>query len=186
MFAFLNELYARYDSVVERMGVYKVETIGDCYMCCTGLIQSDPQHARKMVDFALEMQYQASQVYLPDGSGNTVKTRIGIHSGPVLSGVIGRLRKRYCVVGSTVNVASRMESTGQQDRIHISSATHQLVIADQGSESFEWEDREVQVKGIGKMWTYFLKQGRGRSSSCGYELQKPSETQGSWEGSWEG
>lgn len=164
LFDFLNELYARYDSVVEQFGVYKVETIGDCYMAATGLIHSDPRHAVKMVQFALEMQQQAAQVRLPDGSGRPVMTRIGIHSGPVLSGVIGMIRKRYCLVGSTVNIASRMESTGLAGRIHVSSTTKRLVSCDEeGGKTCEWEDRgEVQIKGIGSMETYFLRQADNR------------------------
>ena len=76
-------------------------------MCATGLLQDDPDHAAQMVRFAQEMQRQAAHVLEPDGSGAPVRMRIGIHSGPLLSGVIGRIRKRYCVVGSTVNLASR-------------------------------------------------------------------------------
>jgi hypothetical protein len=83
-------------------------------MCATGLLKDDPDHAAQMVRFAQEMQRQAAQVLMPDGSGQPVRVRVGIHSGPLLSGVIGRIRKRYCVVGSTVNLASRC--AGRQGR----------------------------------------------------------------------
>ena len=81
-------------------------------MCATGLLKDDPEHAAQMVRFAQEMQRQAAQVLMPDGSGQPVRVRVGIHSGPLLSGVIGRIRKRYCVVGSTVNLASRCVGLG--------------------------------------------------------------------------
>ncbi|GFH09435.1 guanylyl and adenylyl cyclase family member [Haematococcus lacustris] len=80
--------------------------------------------------------------------------RIGIHSGPVLSGVIGKIRKRFCLVGHTVNCASRMESGGIPGRIQVSSSTHALL---QHCTEFQWESRgPIEVKGLGTMTPYLL------------------------------
>jgi len=115
----LNQLYHRFDTLTKTMQVYKVETIGDCYMAATGLLHNDPHHVRTMLEFALAMLREASQVLLPT-TGQPVRIRIGIHSGRVMSGVVGLVRKRYCLFGDIVNTASRMESTGMPDRVHIS------------------------------------------------------------------
>ncbi|KAL6758480.1 adenylate and guanylate cyclase catalytic domain-containing protein [Haematococcus lacustris] len=131
----------------------QIETIGDSYMVTAGLLVHDPEHAATMVRFGLAMQQVAAQVMMPNGAG-PVQMRIGIHSGPVLSGVIGKIRKRFCLVGHTVNCASRMESGGIPGRIQVSSSTHALL---QHCTEFQWESRgPIEVKGLGTMTPYLL------------------------------
>ncbi|KAJ9511446.1 hypothetical protein QJQ45_029896 [Haematococcus lacustris] len=154
VFAMLNELYSHFDELTQSMpSVYKIETIGDSYMVTAGLLVHDPEHAATMVRFGLAMQQVAAQVMMPNGAG-PVQMRIGIHSGPVLSGVIGKIRKRFCLVGHTVNCASRMESGGIPGRIQVSSSTHALL---QHCTEFQWESRgPIEVKGLGTMTPYLL------------------------------
>ncbi|GFH10753.1 guanylate cyclase domain-containing protein, partial [Haematococcus lacustris] len=122
-------------------------------MVTAGLLVHDLEHAATMVRFGLAMQQAAAQVMMPNGAG-PVQMRIGIHSGPVLSGVIGKIRKRFCLVGHTVNCASRMESGGIPGRIQVSSSTHALL---QHCSEFQWESRgPIEVKGLGTMTPYLL------------------------------
>ncbi|EFJ43889.1 guanylyl and adenylyl cyclase family member [Volvox carteri f. nagariensis] len=128
--SFLNELYNRFDTLLDVYGVYKVETIGDCYMVAGGLIRKDeegfasvhgpgavdPLHAVRVMSFAK----------LPN-TGEPLKIRIGIHSGPVVSGVVGTRMPRFCLFGDTVNTASRMESTAEPGTIHVSEDCRQLL-----------------------------------------------------------
>ncbi|EFJ42362.1 hypothetical protein VOLCADRAFT_97578 [Volvox carteri f. nagariensis] len=136
--AFLNDLFTTFDQLVEKHQVYKVETIGDCYMVCGGLVEEDaegfrsvteavdPLHAHKVFAFAADMLEAARCVMMP-GTGQPVRLRVGIHSGPVMSGIVGRKMPRFCLFGDTVNVASRMESTGVPGAVHISAATRALL-----------------------------------------------------------
>ncbi|GAX84207.1 hypothetical protein CEUSTIGMA_g11630.t1 [Chlamydomonas eustigma] len=154
---FLNSLFSKFDQLSKEMMVYKVETIGDCYMCATGLQHDDPDHARTMVRFALAMQDAANQVLMPT-TGMPVKIRVGIHSGSVLSGIVGTLRMRWCLFGDTVNTASRMESTGSPGRIQISSSTYEMICARaEMDQELCLESRGIlSIKGKGDMETYFV------------------------------
>jgi class 3 adenylate cyclase len=114
----LHELFSKYDHLCSRLGVYKVETIGDCYMACAGVVTEDPDHAQHMVMFGQALLAVAASVTSP--LGGSVRIRVGVHSGRVMSGIVGSIRARYCLFGDTVNTASRMESTGVVDRIQVS------------------------------------------------------------------
>ncbi|KAG2441444.1 hypothetical protein HXX76_003067 [Chlamydomonas incerta] len=178
---FLNQLYSRLDTLLDVYGVYKVETIGDCYMVAGGLMTRDEEgftvvrgptepvdslHAHKAMAFAKAMLREAAQVLLPT-TGRPVQMRIGLHSGPVMSGIVGSKMPRFCLFGDTVNTASRMESTCKPGAIHVSAATRQClhsarVAAEDEEEEDEEEDEDgewrptggVQVKGKGLMHTF--------------------------------
>ena len=124
MIKVLNKLFSAFDRLAIHLGVFKVETIGDCYMCVAGHdLATKKDHARLMVQMGLSMIEEAQNVLLPDGYGS-VRIRVGIHTGPVHAGVVGLSKPRYCLFGDTVNVASRMETTSKPGQLHVSEATY--------------------------------------------------------------
>jgi guanylate cyclase len=146
----LNEIFSHFDSLVEQYGVEKIRTIGDNYMVASGVPRSRRDHAHVLANFALDMLAYTKQ--LPIQNGNSLDFRIGMNSGPLVAGVIGRKRFHYDVWGDTVNIASRMESHGVPGRIHISKATRDIL-----GDKFLYEPRgAVDIKGKGEMQTWFL------------------------------
>ena len=133
------------DEIVEQRKVEKIRTIGDAYMAAAGVPIEWGQHATAIVDAALDMQN-----FIDSYEGFAF--RIGVSSGPLVGGVVGTSKFQYDIWGDTVNVASRMESSGQPGRVQISDATYQLIRDD-----FECELRgEIEVKGKGLMRTWFV------------------------------
>ncbi|HEV3497606.1 MAG TPA: adenylate/guanylate cyclase domain-containing protein, partial [Actinomycetes bacterium] len=148
--ALLNDLFSRFDVLTESRGLEKIKTIGDAYMVAGGLPAPTPGHAEAVAELALEMLEVAAGRRLPDGG--PVRLRIGIDSGPVVAGVIGRRRFSYDLWGDTANTASRMETTGIPGCIQVTERTRALL---DGRYRFQERGR-IQVKGKGTMRTYFL------------------------------
>jgi class 3 adenylate cyclase len=146
----LSKVFARFDGAVAAHELEKIKTIGDAYMVAGGLPEPVTDHARHAADLALEMLAIVRE--LRDTVHVDLKVRIGIHTGPVIAGVLGVRKFIYDVWGDTVNTASRMEAFGAPDRIHVSAAMRHVL-----GEAFLFEPRgQIEIKGKGTMDTYFL------------------------------
>ena len=146
----LNRIFSAFDGLCHKMRIEKIKTIGDAYMAAAGLPQPRPGQAAAMAEFAFAMLATLEQI------NRTLETpfqvRIGIHTGPVIAGVIGVNKFIYDVWGDTVNLASRLEAHGQPGRIHISEATRRALAAE-----YHCDPRGlINVKGMGKIATAFL------------------------------
>jgi guanylate cyclase len=147
---FLDELFTRFDQVAAKVGVEKIKTIGDAYMAVAGAPVPRHDHASAAMALARGMLTVLEEAR--QRSSLPLELRIGMASGPVVGGVIGQRRILFDLWGDTVNIASRMESTGVPGRIHVAPTTHQLL-----RDTWPFEEREpVDVKGVGQMTTYLL------------------------------
>lgn len=147
----LNEVFSAFDQVAAREGVEKIKTIGDAYMAVTGMPVQRKDHTEAMVRLALGIMKETAAFNLRHGTA--LALRIGINRGPVIAGVIGKHKFIYDLWGDTVNIASRMESTGVPGRIQLSEAAYRELEG-----LYEFEARgEISVKGKGMMEAYLLK-----------------------------
>uniref|UniRef100_A0A8C1DWC0 guanylate cyclase n=1 Tax=Cyprinus carpio carpio TaxID=630221 RepID=A0A8C1DWC0_CYPCA len=151
----LNNLYMCFDTRIDSYDVYKVETIGDAYMVVSGLPERNgDRHADEIAKMSLDLVAAVRQVLIPHMPNKRLQLRAGIHTGPCVAGIVGYKMPRYCLFGDTVNTASRMESTSLPQKIHASSATYLALMKDN---VYELQLRgEIEVKGKGKMNTYWL------------------------------
>lgn len=152
----LNEYFIAFDNIIEKYNLEKIKTIGDSYMCAGGIHTNTERHPYDIVKASIEIQEQVrlrnekrKKSGLPAWD-----LRIGIHSGPLVAGVVGRKKYAYDIWGSTVNIASRMESNGEPGKVNISAATFELV-KDKFSCSYRGQ---IFAKNVGDIDMYFVKQ----------------------------
>jgi guanylate cyclase len=170
----LDRLFSHFDGLVERHGLEKIKTVGDCYMAAAGVPDPHEDHARRAALLALDMRDAVTTSAVAGREG--LELRIGINSGPVVAGVIGRKRFIYDLWSDAVNTASRMESQGTPGDIQITQATYELL-----KEEFVCTRRgTIQVKGKGEMETWYLVRRRSddRRADRGIEAEAAGEPPG--------
>lgn len=147
---FLNRIFSTFDTLAEKHGLEKIKTIGDAYMVAAGLPQPVDKPVHRVAAMACDM-LTAMQTFSKE-IGDTVEVRIGIHTGPVVAGVIGHQKLFYDAWGDTVNTASRMESHGQAGRIQVTAAARDAL-----KDDYVFEPRgSIEIKGIGALETWWL------------------------------
>ncbi len=150
----LNKIFTMFDQLAVQYRVEKIKTVGDAYMAVGGLPGTREDHTVAVADMALAMlrTMRGFAIRLP----HPLSVRVGISTGPAVGGVIGRKRFAYDLWGHAVNTASRMETTGEADRIQVCDRTRQVL-----GDAFEFTPRgEIEVKGIGAMPAFFLERRR--------------------------
>ena len=154
----LNEVFSMFDRLVDKYGLEKIRTIGDNYMVAAGVPIPRDDHAQAMAGFALDMIRGLERV--PAREGKRMAFRVGIHTGPLVAGVIGESKYQYDLWGDTVNIASRMESHGEAGKVHISKSTYDLL-----SDEFDCVSRgRTAIKGKGEMETWYVVDRRTRAN----------------------
>ncbi|WKY07218.1 hypothetical protein Q1695_006997 [Nippostrongylus brasiliensis] len=155
--ALLNELYSSFDSIIEKNAAYKVESIGDGYLCVSGLPKRNGfNHIRDIAEMSLDFLDYVAHFRVPGLPSEKIELRIGINSGSCVAGVVGLSMPRYCLFGDTVNTASRMESNGKPSRIHISATAHDLLMRNFPGCYVVSSRGEIIIKGKGVMETFWL------------------------------
>ena len=150
----LDACFIAFDGIIEKYQLEKIKTIGDSYMCAGGIPTPDETHVLKIVKAGLEIQQYVFEYNQrrQDKDLEPWNIRIGIHVGPIVAGVVGKKKYAYDIWGSTVNIASRMESNGEPGKVNISSATYELI-----KDYYECTYRgKISAKNIGEIDMYFI------------------------------
>ena len=150
--SFMHSIFSAFDDVADRWGIYRAGIIGDCYFAVSGHRPDEDHatHAYRMLGMALELLGMVR--WLPDG--RRMRLRIGLHCGPATSGVLCMRRPKYTFFGTTINAASRMESTGTPDRVHLTTVARDLLIRQGGAPDAFKRLEPMEIKGLGRMDTY--------------------------------
>jgi adenylate cyclase len=157
----LNEIFSAFDLLTEKQGLEKIKTIGDAYMVAGGISSPRPPHAEASAELALDMQEEIER--FNEQYMTSVRIRIGVCTGPVVAGVIGRRRFAYDLWGETVNLACRLESTSQAGRIQIAESTHACL-----KDKYQFEPKHsVGVMGDASLSAYWLGQRAGPPAVAG-------------------
>mmetsp|Transcript_1718 Transcript_1718/g.4427 ORF Transcript_1718/g.4427 Transcript_1718/m.4427 type:complete len:967 (-) Transcript_1718:770-3670(-) len=171
VFVLLETIYGSFDKIARQYGIFKVETIGDSYVAVCGLPEPRKNHAVAMAKFAFacveKMKEKTREMELTLGPGTAdLRLRTGLHSGPTIAGVLRGEKARFQLFGDTVNTASRMESTGEPNKIQVSQQTADLLIS-AGRESWLTAREElVSAKGKGQLKTYWLARRKNSLNSA--------------------
>jgi class 3 adenylate cyclase len=156
VFKLLETLYHEFDNIADCLGVFKVETIGDCYVAVSGLPTPNKDHAKTMARFAHEILMVTNQLtqnlecILGPGTSD-LGLRVGLHSGPVTAGVLRGSKSRFQLFGDTMNTASRIESTGQAGKIQASEVTADLIRKAGKSYWLKRREGTITAKGKGEL-----------------------------------
>lgn len=154
-----------FDAITTKYGLEKIKTIGDSYMCACGLHTPTQTHARNVIQAAREMIALVNRELHAQDDLSHFEVRIGIHTGPVVAGIVGTKKWQYDIWGDTVNIASRMESMSKPGRVNLSETTYQEI-----KDEFACEYRgEIEVKNMGQLKMYFL--AEEENEVTGSELQ---------------
>jgi class 3 adenylate cyclase len=146
----LNRIFSAFDRLVDQYGAEKIKTIGDGYMVAVGIPEPREDHAEVAARLSLKMLEMFAEIRSEIDA--PIQLRIGVHTGPAIAGVIGERKFAYDIWGTTVNIASRMESHGAADRVHVSRT-----VADRLAGQFSFVPRgAIEVKGAGLMETFWL------------------------------